>query len=249
MPLARRFDYSGRWFKGNIHMHTTVSDGAKDPTVAARAYADAGYDFIALTDHNVASDQASMGIRWPLLVLDGVEIHGSDHGGAGYHIVCLGRFPDLPVEAGLIPMLEYCRQADGILSLAHPALMYLSEKSNIPLSQLYAVARFYGAFSLKPRGENIIRVCLGTACHVKGGGTIADAISRELDIGNGETTKDGVFTLEHVHCLGACALAPIVTVNDKYHANVTIGKMMDIIRSQHKESTGRKTDAVLAEVG
>ena len=119
--------------------------------------------------------------------------------------------------------------------LRQDAMMYLSEKSGISLSRLYAVARFYGAFSLKPRGKNIIKVCLGTACHLKGGGKIADAIARELSIEHGSTTSDGVFSFEHVHCLGACALAPIVTVNDKYYSNMTVRKTMAIVK-QHSES-------------
>jgi NADH:ubiquinone oxidoreductase subunit E/NAD-dependent dihydropyrimidine dehydrogenase PreA subunit len=120
--------------------------------------------------------------------------------------------------------------------LRQDAMMYLSEKSGVSLSRLYAVARFYGAFSLKPRGRNIIKVCLGTACHLKGGGNIVSAITRELDIEDGETTRDGMFTLESVHCLGACALAPIVTVNDKYYGNMSISKMMDVIEEQYKSS-------------
>jgi NADH-quinone oxidoreductase subunit E len=119
--------------------------------------------------------------------------------------------------------------------LRQDVMMYLSEKSGVSLSRLYAVARFYGAFSLKPRGKNIIKVCLGTACHLKGGGKIADAITRELGIEHGSTTSDGIFTLEHVHCLGACALAPVVTVNDKYYANMTVRKMMAIVE-QHNAS-------------
>ncbi|MBL7224391.1 MAG: NAD(P)H-dependent oxidoreductase subunit E [Candidatus Brocadiae bacterium] len=113
--------------------------------------------------------------------------------------------------------------------LQQDAMLYLSEKSGIPLSQLYAVARFYHAFSLTPRGKHIIRVCLGTACHLKGGGSIADAITRELGIDHGETTDDQMFTLERVNCLGACALAPVVTVNNKYHGKMTVGKMMGLI--------------------
>ena len=109
------------------------------------------------------------------------------------------------------------------------AIHYLSEKSGVPLARLFAVARFYNAFSLEPRGKHIIRVCLGTACHLRGGGRIADAISRELNIGHGETTKDLLFTLERVNCLGTCALAPVVTVNDKYHGQMTIGKMLELI--------------------
>ena len=113
--------------------------------------------------------------------------------------------------------------------LRQDALTYLSAKSGIPLSRLYAIARFYNAFSLEPRGKNIIRVCLGTACHLRGGGNIADAVTRELGIGHGETTSDMMFTLERVNCLGACALAPVVTVNKTYYGKMTIGKMMGII--------------------
>jgi NADH-quinone oxidoreductase subunit E len=119
--------------------------------------------------------------------------------------------------------------------LREDALRYLAEKAEVPLSQLYAVARFYHAFSLKPRGRHIIRVCLGTACHLRGGGSIADAITRELGIAHGETTKDQMFTLERVNCLGACALAPVVTVNNRYHGQMTVGKMMELIDGLARE--------------
>ena len=120
--------------------------------------------------------------------------------------------------------------------LRQDVMLYLSEKSGIPLSRLYAVARFYGAFSLKPRGKKIIKVCLGTACHLKGGENIVNAITRKLGVEDGETTRDGMFTMERVHCLGACALAPIVTVNDKYYGNMSISKMMDVIDEQPQAS-------------
>jgi NADH:ubiquinone oxidoreductase subunit E len=113
--------------------------------------------------------------------------------------------------------------------LRQDALTYLSWKSQIPLGRLFAVARFYNAFSLTPRGKHIIRVCMGTACHLRGGGRIADAVSRELGIGHGETTQDQMFTLERVNCLGTCALAPVVTVDNKYHGKMTIGAMMEVI--------------------
>ncbi len=106
----------------------------------------------------------------------------------------------------------------------------------MPLSRLYAAARFYNAFTLEPRGKHIIRVCLGTACHLKGGGNIAEAITRELDIEDGETSKDMMFTLERVNCLGACALAPVVTVNDECHGKMTISKMMDLIEACYDKS-------------
>ena len=113
--------------------------------------------------------------------------------------------------------------------LPEDALTYLSRKSEIPLSRLYGVARFYNAFSLTPRGKYIIRVCLGTACHLKGGPRIADAITRELGIENGETTEDGLFTLERVNCLGCCALAPVVEINGHVHAGVMVGKIPSIL--------------------
>lgn len=113
--------------------------------------------------------------------------------------------------------------------LRDDALTYLSRKSDIPMAQLYAVARFYHVFSLKPRGRNIIRVCMGTACHLKGSGQVADAITQELGIEHGETTKDLMFTLERVNCLGCCALAPVVTVNNKYHGKMSVGKMMKVL--------------------
>ena len=113
--------------------------------------------------------------------------------------------------------------------LPEDALTYLSRKSDIPLSRLYGVARFYNAFSLTPRGKYIIRVCLGTACHLKGGPRIADSITRELGIASGETTEDGLFTLERVNCLGCCALAPVVEINGHVHAGVTVGKIPSIL--------------------
>jgi len=121
-----RYDLSGKWFKGNVHLHTNVSDGRQTPQEAAAAYAAAGYDFIALTDHNVASDASTMESKWPLLVIDGVEINGTDLAGTDYHAACLGTFRGLPVESGFVAMLESLRAQDGVLILAHPRLMYHS---------------------------------------------------------------------------------------------------------------------------
>ncbi|MFC1899638.1 NAD(P)H-dependent oxidoreductase subunit E [Chloroflexota bacterium] len=101
------------------------------------------------------------------------------------------------------------------------AIMHLSEKLNIPISQIYSVASFYKGLSLTERGEHIIKVCLGTACHVGGGSRIAEKLEELLDIKTGETTKDMKFTLERVNCLGCCALGPVVMVDDKYHKKVS----------------------------
>jgi NADH:ubiquinone oxidoreductase subunit E/NAD-dependent dihydropyrimidine dehydrogenase PreA subunit len=131
-------------------------------------------------------------------------------------------------EAGMvIGVLQDVQAAFNYLP--EDALTYLSRKSDIPLSRLYGVARFYNAFSLTPRGKYIIRVCLGTACHLKGGPRIADSITRELGIESGETTEDGLFTLEPVNCLGCCALAPVVEINGHVHAGVTVGKIPSIL--------------------
>lgn len=128
------------------------------------------------------------------------------------------------------------------------ALTYLSRKAEIPLSRLYGVARFYNAFSLTPRGKHIIRVCLGTACHLKGGGRIADAVAHELGIEHGETTKDGLFTLERVNCLGTCALAPVVTVNNKYHGKMTVAKMMKVVEECAEQGSTRELEPAQVEV-
>lgn len=108
-------------------------------------------------------------------------------------------------------------------------LNYVSIKLGIPLSQIYNMATFYKAFSLKPRGKHIITVCLGTACHVRGAPRILEELKRILKIKEGETTEDKLFTLETVNCLGACALGPIVVVDNKYHGQMTIRKTSKLI--------------------
>ena len=110
-------------------------------------------------------------------------------------------------------------------------MRYLSRKIDIPITQIYSIANFYNRFSLTPKGEYEISLCLGTACHVKGAGKILDEIKRKLKIKEGETTEDMMFTLEVVRCLGACSLAPCVVVNDETHREVTPEKMVEIIDS------------------
>ena len=118
------------------------------------------------------------------------------------------------------------------------ALLWVSERLRIPLSQIYQVVTFYKAFSLKPRGKHLIRVCLGTACHVRGGPKIMEAVKRHLGISCGETTPDGLFTLERVNCLGCCALGPVMMVDNKYYGNLTptsAVKVLDKIRKGESE--------------
>jgi NADH-quinone oxidoreductase subunit E len=109
--------------------------------------------------------------------------------------------------------------------LPRSALDKVSKKMNIPESQVYAMATFFRAFSLKERGKHIVNVCLGTACHVRGGELILDSLERQLDIKTGATTKDFNFTLESVNCMGCCATGPVVKIDDEYFGHMTNDKV------------------------
>lgn len=113
-------------------------------------------------------------------------------------------------------------------------LRYVSAQLEIPLSKMMALATFYKAFSLKPRGKHIVSVCLGTACHVRGGERILGAVERELDIKGGETDESLTWTLETVGCLGACALGPIVVVDGEYHGQMTSVKTTRLLEKIKK---------------
>jgi len=113
--------------------------------------------------------------------------------------------------------------------LPRETLEAVAEKMGLPLIDVCGTATFYKAFSLKPRGKHIVTVCLGTACHVRGGPWIAEELERKLDVCPGDTTKDGLFTLETVNCLGACALGPIMVVDGEYYGQMTIKKVGEIL--------------------
>ena len=114
--------------------------------------------------------------------------------------------------------------------LPEDGLRAIASQLDLPLIQVYGVATFFKAFSLKPRGEHIVSVCLGTACHVRRAPAVLDEIKRQLGMEPGETTKDMRFTLETVNCLGACALGPIVVVDGKYDGQMTPGKVKKVLR-------------------
>jgi NADH-quinone oxidoreductase subunit E len=101
---------------------------------------------------------------------------------------------------------------------------------NVPPSRVYAIATFYKAFSLEPRGKHVLQCCVGTACHVRGATMIVDRIARELDIKPGGTTKDKLFTLEEVRCVGCCAIAPVVKVGDNMHGRLTQTKAANVLK-------------------
>jgi len=113
--------------------------------------------------------------------------------------------------------------------LPKEALTAAGKQMGIPASRIYEVATFYNAFSLKPRGEHIVKVCMGTACHVRGASAIQDKMERTLCIKPGETTADQKFSLETVNCVGACALGPVVVIDTEYHGQVTMAKVDKII--------------------
>jgi NADH-quinone oxidoreductase subunit E len=106
----------------------------------------------------------------------------------------------------------------------------VAEQMSIPAVQVYQVASFYKAFSLEPRGKHTVTVCLGTACHVRGGARLIDQVGRMLNINAGETTKDMLFTLEAVSCLGCCALGPVMVIDGKYYGNMVASKVEKVIQ-------------------
>ena len=111
----------------------------------------------------------------------------------------------------------------------------LSDYLGCPLSSLYAMATFYKALSLKPKGKHIIKLCDGTACQIRGDKHLAGAVERILGIKEGETTEDGLFSLELVNCLGSCALAPVMVVDGTYYGIVRMEKLPEILNSYREE--------------
>jgi len=110
------------------------------------------------------------------------------------------------------------------------AVRTVSRRLDIPVSQVYRVASFYKAMSLKPRGRHIVSVCMGTACHVRGAPRVGSKVEETLGVGTGETTKDNRFTLERVNCLGCCALGPVMLVDKDYHGKMTPAKIEPILK-------------------
>ena len=112
------------------------------------------------------------------------------------------------------------------------ALIQTAEALKVPLSKVFSAATFYNVFSLEPRGEKLIRVCVGTACHIRGAKLVQEQLESTLDIKEGETTEDMQYTLEVVGCVGACAMAPVVMVDDKYHGSVDVNSARRLVRRE-----------------
>jgi NADH-quinone oxidoreductase subunit E len=135
-------------------------------------------------------------------------------------------------RSALIPILQEIESVYNYLPSW--ALRRVSEKLGVPMIQVYGVASFYDAFHLMPRGKHLVRVCLGTACHVRGGRMVFDEFERKLKIKSGETTKDMQFTLERVNCVGCCALGPMVLVDDKYSGQMSPAKVVPLIKNYQR---------------
>jgi NADH-quinone oxidoreductase subunit E len=131
-------------------------------------------------------------------------------------------------KSALIAILQEIEDVYGYLPAW--ALKRVSENLDVPLIQVYGVASFYDAFHLTPRGKNLIRVCLGTACYLRGSGRVLETLEKELGIKDGETTSDLKFSLQSVRCLGACALAPVMVIGDRYFDKITPAKASRVLK-------------------
>ena len=140
---------------------------------------------------------------------------------------------------GLISMLQDIQSEYHYLP--EESLRHVAKSLDLPLIQVYGVATFFKAFSLKPKGKHQCAVCTGTACHVRGAPAVLDELERQLDIKSGETTEDMMFTLESVNCLGACALGPVVVVDGEYHGQMNTGKAKKMI-TKHKTASRPDND-------
>ncbi len=138
-----------------------------------------------------------------------------DYGGSGDTLISI--LQDIQAEYKYLP---------------ETAIRQVAQNLKLPLIQVYGVATFFKAFSLEPKGEHIINVCMGTACHVRGASGALDELERQLNIKGGETTKDMKFSLETVNCVGACALGPVVLADEKYYGQMNAGKVKKMLAEE-----------------
>ncbi|MCK4663346.1 MAG: NADH-quinone oxidoreductase subunit NuoE [Bacteroidales bacterium] len=131
-------------------------------------------------------------------------------------------------KGNLIPLLQGAQSLYGYIP--KEAFIKLSEETGLKLNDMYGVATFYAQFRLNPVGKNIIKVCHGTACHVQNANTITEALAESLKIKDGETTEDGLFTLESVACLGCCSLAPVMMIGEETYGKLTGKQAIKIIK-------------------
>lgn len=131
------------------------------------------------------------------------------------------------VKGALIPVMQKAQELFGYLSFETMEL--ISERLNVPVSEIYGVATFYALFSLTPKGDHVISVCTGTACYVKGAAAVLDEVKNQLGINSGETTPDGKFSIQDTRCLGCCGLAPVMVINNDVYGRLDPADVKDIL--------------------
>ena len=146
----------------------------------------------------------------------------------------------------LIEVLHDVQENYGYVS--REAMEIVSRDLGVPPIEVYRVASFYKAFRLKPSGKHVLTICMGTACHVRGAGLLLDQATRQLGVKPGEVTPDGLFSIEQVNCLGACALGPIVTVDGTYHHHMTPAKLRRLIEALGNQEMEDNQDATTQQL-
>jgi NADH-quinone oxidoreductase subunit E len=140
----------------------------------------------------------------------------------------LNKYPEASRD-NLIPMLQDIQESEGYLS--KESIVEVGAYLNIPSSKIFGVATFYNQFRFQPNGKYHIQVCRGTACHVLGSATVLQELEKQLKVKAGETTRDGLFSVEVVACIGACGLAPVIAINGEFFAKVTTTSIKEIIEN------------------
>jgi len=137
-------------------------------------------------------------------------------------------------SANVLAILQDIQASENYLP--RKTLEEVSKRLQVPLTQIYHLATFYRTFSLTPRGRHLVTVCTGTACHVKGAASILNTLEREFEVAPGETTDDKEYTLETVNCLGSCALAPLVVIDNHYHGRMLGSRVLSLLRGEKDAS-------------
>jgi NADH:ubiquinone oxidoreductase subunit E len=119
-------------------------------------------------------------------------------------------------------------------------LRIAADELGVPLSQIYSAATFYSAFSFRPRGRHTVQVCLGTACYIRGGDRLLEKLETTLGVKQGETTEDGVFTIETVHCLGSCSMSPVIRVDEDTYGRLKVDRISRILKKYRSSEPGEE---------
>jgi len=146
----------------------------------------------------------------------------------------LGRFPQIKRNA-LIPLLQAVQDEFGYIS--EESIEKIGAHLSLPTSKVYGLATFYNQFTFSPRGVYHITICNGSSCHLEGSGELVKEIGKLLEIGDGETTRDGLFSLEVQSCIGACGAAPVMAVNGTYYAGITVREVREIIKNYREDAS------------